>query len=161
MGFSNEYLTEEEKKLIAKTGHIGLNKKTKNGIECLREYCTVDRERKIWMLHYRYDSLYNPNDKEDNFVIFYGSINNESRIEVCLKNLGIEKDISVKKKYGAHMIKYWKIKDMKCIGNMKLDNDEMLFLLEEIMTAYQILGEPKDDDFNEVFKAIVYDNGEK
>jgi len=50
MGFSNEYLTEDEKKLIAETRHNILTSVSKTTSVCIKDIVTVDRDRKIWLL---------------------------------------------------------------------------------------------------------------
>lgn len=71
MGFSNEYLTDEEKKLIANTGHYRLTIEENSGCICAKENCTVDREKKIWLLNYSND--YDWDKKRDGkpFILFY------------------------------------------------------------------------------------------
>jgi len=160
MGFSNEYLTDEEIELFKATEHWAFIRKDKSGIICLKNRCTVDREKGIWLMRYPRDYSYDPNLKEDNFVIFYGNINNNSLVELCMKDLGEDKE--AEKKYGVPTVQCWAIKEIRIASMLNVKEDEIKELLEEIMTAFGICGNPKHKGpgFDGRFKAIIKEYNE-
>lgn len=157
MAFSNEYLTEEEIELIKKTGHDALVN-TRNGIFCYVNRCTVDRARKIWLIHYSRRADYGDSrTRDERFVLFYGAIDKNNIVELCLENLGIERDVQVKEKHNAKFIKYWAIKKINISQSLTVGEKDIRKLLEEIMSAYAILGTPneKREDYYGKGKAII------
>lgn len=155
MGFSNEYLTEEEIELFKETEHWAFIRKNKRGTICLEKWCTTDREKRIWLMRYPRDYSYDPNEKEDRFIIFYGDINNNNFIELCMKDLGEDKESL--KKYGIPTVQYWAVKEMKVSPRLKEKENDIKKMLEEIMTAFGICGNPKHKGpgFDGRFKAII------
>ena len=156
MGFSNEYLTEEEIELLKKTEHWSITRKDKNGVVCLRKSCTVDRKRNIWLIRFTHDSSFEPQMKEERFALFYQKISNENLVELRMKDLGEDKDSL--KKYGIPTVQYWAVKEMKVSPLLKGKESDIKSMLEEIMTAFGICGNPKHKGpgFDGRFKAKVY-----
>ena len=157
MGFSNEYLTDEEKKLIANTGHYALTRRKNSVYECLCETCTVDRRRNIWMLKNENDYDYDLKANGYMFVLFWGCIQKQNCIELYLKDVGRERGINAKERFGVNIVQYWSIKDIKIPEFSKINKNEVYDVLEDLMTGYGICGDPrhKGPDFDGKIKAII------
>lgn len=158
MGFSNEYLTEQEIELIKETEHKALVNKH-NGIFCYTNKCTTDRDRMIWLVHYPRSMDYESIINEERFVLFYGAISKQNIIEISLLDLGIEKNPLIKEEHNAKLITYWKIKEIIIPPFLPVDLQDIKELLSEIMSAYGINGDPKDrqKDYFGYSKAIISD----
>jgi len=157
MGFSNEYLTDEEKRLIAETRHLRLTSSSKTESFCLKDRATVDREKRIWLLANATTYDWDPRVRGKLFVIFWKKIHKDNVIEVTLKDLGWEENDLVKEKYKVGDIRYWSIMDIKISKQLKIDRSNIKIILEEIMSAYGISGNPKHKgpEFDGKVKAII------
>jgi len=157
MGFSNEYLTDDEKKLISETEHYALTHYEDGHYVCLADTCTVDRKKKIWLLSYAFDYDINPKIDGMPFVLFWGNINKNSMIELSLWYVGKERNKQIKEKYSTDLLKYWSIKDVKVPAKLGIEKSQIKKELEKIMTAYGICGDPrhKGPEFDGKVKAII------
>ncbi len=158
MGFSNEYLTEQEIELIKETEHKALVNKH-NGVFCYVNKCTTDRERKIWLVHYPRSMDCESVINEERFVLFYGAISKQNMIEISLLNLDIEKNPSIKEEHNAKLITYWKIKEIMISPSLTVDLHDIKEVLNEIMDVYGINGDPMDreKEYFRCSKAIIRD----
>ena len=111
-------------------------------------------------MRYPRDYSYDPNLKQDRFIIFYGDIDNNNLIELCMKDLGEEKESL--KKYGVSTVQYWAVKEMKVSPKLKGKENDIKEMLQEIMTAFGICGNPKHKGpgFDGRFKAIIKEYNE-
>jgi len=157
MGFSNEYLTDEEKELIAQTRHMRLTSTNKTESFCLVNRATVDREQKIWLVDNATTYDWDPRVRGKLFVVFWGKIHRDNVIEVTLKDLGWEEDEFVKEKYAAVDIRYWELMDIKISKQLQIHKYEIKAMLGTIMNAYGISGNPRHNgyDFGGEIKAII------
>ncbi|MBP3339681.1 MAG: hypothetical protein J6L69_09790 [Lachnospiraceae bacterium] len=143
MGFSNEYLTEDEKKLIAETRHNKLTSIDETSVFCLKEKVTVDRNRKIWFLSNTKTREWDFRDRGYLFIMFWGKIHKDNVIEITLKDMGREYIDVTKVKDGIEVIRYWGIHSIKMSNKLDIDKCAIEDVLGEIMTAYGICGDPK------------------
>ena len=153
MGFSNEYLTEEEKALIVKTGHALLTRKNGVVYECIPRIATVDRRENIWIIRVRDGYSYEIGNER--FIGFYGEISKNKVIDFCVKNLGTETNAKILQKHGVEDINNWELINLNISKDIQQYKVEIINKLEEILTAYAISGHPRENGIMGEFKAIL------
>lgn len=76
--------------------------------------------------------------------------------EIRLKDLGYEKNENVKKLQKVDFVQYWELEEIKPCSSSKVDVSKVKCILEDMMTAYGILGAPEgNESYRGKFKAIV------
>ncbi|MBP3339279.1 MAG: hypothetical protein J6L69_07735 [Lachnospiraceae bacterium] len=157
MGFSNEYLTDEEKRLIAETRHNKLTSIDETSAFCLKEKVTVDRDRKIWLLSNTKIREWDPREDGYLFIMFWKKIHKDNVIEITLKDMGREYVDANKQEDGVEVIRHWGIMKINISNQLQVDEYEIKNLLEEMMTAYGVNGNPKHKgpEFDGKVKAII------
>ena len=162
MAFSNEYLMEKEINLIKATEldsllHIKRSKGKICEIICNVNRCTTDRENKRWLIRYRKGYGCEPKLGEEFFVLFYGAIHRDNAIDLCMKKEGTEDNPLILQKYEKELIYYWKVEEIEIPKQLRVEKQIILDMLEEIMNAYGICGNPehKGPDFDGKIKTFV------
>ncbi|MBP3339682.1 MAG: hypothetical protein J6L69_09795 [Lachnospiraceae bacterium] len=157
MAFSNEYLTEEEKKLIAETRHRILTSASETISYSLNDIATVDRDKKIWLLENNKTREWDYKERGYLFVIFWGKIHKDNVVEITLNLLADEFVDKSNSKYGVELIKYWGVKKIQISPKLSVSESEVKSILEEIMTAYGLWGNPEHNgpEFDGKVKAVV------
>lgn len=152
MAFTNEYLTEKEKAQLVEVGNIAIVDRRM----CLRDIATVDRSRNIYLLRFCYRYGLEPDRDKIDFVCFYGEISRKNMCEIRLKDLGYKKDENIKKLHKVEFIQYWELEEIMICPPSKVDISKVKDALEDMMTAYGILGDPeRNESYQGKFKAIV------
>lgn len=154
MGFTNDYLTEKKNEDLAKCNYYEFT--WRNQYSSPRK-CTVDRDRNMWLIRMPRGYEWDPKERIDRFIFFYGTISKENVFEICLNELGKERDKAVLKKYNVKLIWKWKVKSIKRAELLDVSEEELLEVLEEALDVFGLNGtiEWNKPELKNEFKSIL------
>ena len=154
MAFINDYLSKDQVLILEKMGHYQFRWSEEYG--CKRE-CTVDNDRKIWLIRIPRGYNWDPNERIDEFLLFIDEICKEKECKIFLKELCEVEDDDLLKASKAEAIWGWKIKKIEISKNIKYQNEKIIEILEKALKAFGINGSPKwnKPEFANVFQIML------
>ena len=154
MAFINDYLKESEDRELSKLNYAELKWRGKYNSP---KKCTVDRENNIWLIRMPRGYDWNPKERIDKFIFFYGGICKENVYEVYLSDMGKEEDSNVLKSYEKEFIRYWQIKKIKRPKEEKITEIQLLCNIEKALESFGFDGsiEWNSMQIKSRFKAIL------
>ena len=154
MAFINDYLTKEETLALEAMRHYEFrwceNYKTGRA-------CTVDRERKIWLIKVPIGYNCDWEFGVDKFLLFFDEIVEKKQCVIYMKKYYNEKNVELLEKYNIDYIINWSIEKIDVSKMIDMTENEIINSLQEALQVYGVNGTEKYNsiELQKEFKAII------